>query len=86
MNLVESCSYVWDPSVRTVVFVLVDDSDHVGFVTNSILEDGDDVLLDYTLSWTRRGDGGPPTIDMQPSIEAAVENHKALAEARVANG
>jgi hypothetical protein len=65
-----------------VDFVLVDHPVYAGQVVNRIeppLRPGLSCTLSFALDW-RRKDGQPDSLDLQPNIEKAVRQTKALAE------
>ncbi len=69
-------------ATRTVVFVLKDDPDFYGFISNTVFETGAGTVLDYTVNWTPRSDAAAASApDMAAMIRGAVLHAKALAEA-----
>mmetsp|Transcript_8052 Transcript_8052/g.11061 ORF Transcript_8052/g.11061 Transcript_8052/m.11061 type:complete len:96 (+) Transcript_8052:469-756(+) len=66
---------------KTVVFLLKNDPNYYGFVTNTVFEAQDGTtILDYTVNWTpyKKETEGP---DMANSIRNAVLHAKCIAEA-----
>jgi len=71
----------YDEPTRTVIFKLLGDATHVGFVTNTVFEDGDVVRLNFTMSWTPRAGGDDTTPDHAAMIRRAVEATRDVCEA-----
>jgi len=69
-----------DPATLSMMFKLIGDQRHRGFVLN-IIYPGDVPELEYVMHWHPRPGAAPDPTDWQASVVGAVEQAKALAEA-----
>jgi carbon monoxide dehydrogenase subunit G len=71
----------YDVATRTVIFKLLGDAMHVGFVTNTVFEDDDGVRLNFSLCWTPRSGDDDTTPETAAMIRRAVEMTRDVCEA-----
>mgnify|MGYP000991020153 CR=1 FL=1 len=71
----------YDEPTRTVIFKLLGDARHVGFVTNTVFEDDGVVRLNFTMSWTPRDGSDDTAPEHTAMIRRAVESTRDVCEA-----